>query len=278
VEEDRKWTFGELGAEVDSIARTLRSKVPGDTVGILLLNSERYVATILAVWKAGKIAVPLNYLLPPQELAFIIRDSGMTSLVTSQFFAQSVAAVKPLFGEKGVILMADAPEFTESRAEIPLPHEYRDPALYLYTSGTTGRPKGVVLTHRNLLQNVESCARAGEFDQRDSFLCLLPFFHTYAITGTILLPLLSGCKIVLVDRFHPNKVLKLIEEHAISVFLAIPSMYRVMAMSEGPFNLSSVRFPISGGEPLPLPWPRHSQLVLEFTSAKAMGKPKQRPS
>jgi len=251
VEEDRKWTFAELGAEVDSIARTLRSKVQGDTVGILLLNSERYVATLLAVWKAGKTAVPLNYLLPPQELAFIIRDSGMTALVTSQFFAQAVAAVKPLFGEKGVILMADAPEFTESRAEIPLPHEFKDPALYLYTSGTTGRPKGVVLNHRNLLHNVDACSRAGEFDHRDAFLCLLPFFHTYAITGTILLPLLNGCKIVLVDRFHPNKVLKLIEEHAISVFLAIPSMYRVLAMSEGTFNVSSVRFPISGGEPLP---------------------------
>jgi long-chain acyl-CoA synthetase len=252
VEEDRKWTFGELAEEVDSIARMLREKVPGDTVGILLLNSERYVATILAVWKAGKTAVPLNYLLPPQELAFIIRDSGMSAIVSSQFFAQALAAVKPLFGDKGVILMTDAPEFTQSTGDGALKHEYRNPALYLYTSGTTGRPKGVILTHRNLLRNVDSCAKAGEFDARDAFLCLLPFFHTYAITGTILLPLLNGCSIVLVDRFHPHKVLKLIEEHRISVFLAIPSMYRVLAMSEGGFNVSSVRFPISGGEPLPI--------------------------
>jgi len=251
VEEDKKWTFGDLAAEVDSIARTLHEKVPGDTVGILLLNSERYVATLLAVWKAGKTAVPLNYLLPPQELAFIIRDSGMSALVSSQFFAQAIAAVKPLFGDKGVILMADAPEFTASAAVAPK-HEYRNPALYLYTSGTTGRPKGVILTHRNLLHNVDACAKAGEFDSRDAFLCLLPFFHTYAITGTILLPLLNGCSMVLVDRFHPHKVLKLIEEHRISVFLAIPSMYRVLAMSEGEFNVSSVRFPISGGEPLPV--------------------------
>jgi long-chain acyl-CoA synthetase len=83
-------------------------------------------------------------------------------------------------------------------------------------------------------------------------LCLLPFFHTYAITGTILLPLLNGCKIVLVDRFQPAKVLGLIQEHQISVFLAIPSMYRVMAAAEGDFTLPSVRFPISGGEPLPV--------------------------
>jgi long-chain acyl-CoA synthetase len=251
IEEDKQWTFSELAAEVDAVAAMLREKVPGKAVGILLLNSQKYVTTLLGIWKAGKTAVPLNYLLPPQELAFIIKDSGMSALVASQFFGQAIAALKPLFGEKGVLLMADAPDFAP-----PVPQSttamFEDPALYLYTSGTTGRPKGVVLTHDNLAHNVQACQSAGEFDERDSFLCLLPFFHTYAITGTILLPLLSGCKMVLVDRFHPVKVLKLIEQHSISVFLAIPSMYRVMAMTEGDYNVKSVRFPISGGEPLPV--------------------------
>jgi len=251
IEEDKQWTFGELAAEVNAVAAMLREEVPGKTVGILLLNSQKYVTTLLGIWKAGKTAVPLNYLLPPQELAFIIKDSGTSALITSQFFAQAVAVLKPLFGDKGVILMADAPEFAPAVSQ-SLPPIFNDPALYLYTSGTTGRPKGVVLTHNNLAQNVAGCQSAGEFDHRDSFLCLLPFFHTYAITGTILLPLLSGCKMVLVDRFHPVKVLKLIDEHAVSVFLAIPSMYRVLAMTDGEFNVKSVRFPISGGEPLPL--------------------------
>jgi long-chain acyl-CoA synthetase len=251
IEEDKKWTFGELATEVDSVAATLRERVAGETVGILLLNSQTYVTTLLGIWKAGKTAVPLNYLLPPQELGFIIKDSGMSALVTSQFFGQAVAALKPLFGDRGVILMADEPGFAP-RVTKPVTPEYRDPALYLYTSGTTGKPKGVVLTHQNLAQNVESCQAAGEFDHRDSFLCLLPFFHTYAITGTILLPLLNGCKMVLVDRFHPSKVLSLIQQHEVSVFLAIPSMYRVLANTEGDYKLSSVRFPISGGEPLPV--------------------------
>ena len=251
IDEDRSWTFGELAEESDAIATLLREQVAGDTVGVLLLNSRQYVTTLLGVWKAGKTPVPLNYLLPPQELAYIIKDSGMSALVTSQFFAQAVAAIKPLFGEKGVILMADAPDFPPKTGKPP-EATYRDPALYLYTSGTTGKPKGVVLTHRNLATNVDSCQQAGGFDHRDSFLCLLPFFHTYAITGTILLPLLNGSKMVLVDRFQPLKVMKLIEDHAISVFLAIPSMYRVLAHSEGDFDLKSVRFPISGGEPLPV--------------------------
>ncbi|HEU5238283.1 MAG TPA: class I adenylate-forming enzyme family protein, partial [Pyrinomonadaceae bacterium] len=220
VEDTNRWTFAELADDVNKIAAILRERVQGQTVGVLLLNSQKYVATMLAIWKAGKTAVPLNYLLPPAELGFIIKDSGMSALVSSQFFGQALGAIKPLFGDKGVILMADDPEFLSSRPA-DSSAEYRNPALYLYTSGTTGRPKGVVLTHDNLASNVESCQQAGEFDDRDAFLCLLPFFHTYAITGTILLPLLNGCRIVLVDRFQPTKVLGLIQEHRISVFLAI---------------------------------------------------------
>jgi long-chain acyl-CoA synthetase len=252
VEENRQWSFAELLDEANRVAALLREKVKGETVGILLLNSQRYIATMLGFWKAGKIAVPLNYLLPPGELGFIIKDSGMSAIVSSQFFGQALAAIKPLFGDKGVILMADDPGFTDMSPD-GLSSEYRDPALYLYTSGTTGRPKGVILTHDNLASNVESCQKADKFDHNDAFLCLLPFFHTYAITGTFLLPLLSGAKMVLVDRFQPMKVMSLIQDHKISVLLAIPSMYRVMAATEGDFDVSSIRFPISGGEPLPIP-------------------------
>jgi acyl-CoA synthetase (AMP-forming)/AMP-acid ligase II len=129
VEEANQWTFGVLANEVDRIAATVREKVKGDTVGILLLNSPKYVTTLLGVWKAGKTAVPLNYLLPPQELGFIIKDSGMSALISSEFFAQALAMIKPLFGDKGVILMADAPDFAPA-VTAPSVATYRDPALY----------------------------------------------------------------------------------------------------------------------------------------------------
>lgn len=139
IEENKRWTFAELADEANRIAAVLKEQVKGDTVGILLLNSQKYIATMLGVWKAGKTAVPLNYLLPPAELGFIIKDSGMSGLVSSQFFNQALGAIRPLFGDRGVILMADEPGFIASSVA-PLPREYRDPALYLYTSGTTGRP------------------------------------------------------------------------------------------------------------------------------------------
>src|SRR5439155_1495425 len=135
---------------------------------------------------------------------------------SSPFFNQALGSVKPLLGDRGVLLMPGEPGFTRPSTG-GLPRDYRDPALFLYTSGTTGRPKGVILTHDNLLANVESCQRAGDFDNRDAFLCLLPFFHTYAITGTFLLPLTNGRKMVLVERFQLTKVVGLNQEHKISV-------------------------------------------------------------
>src|SRR5262245_46020301 len=95
VEEGKQWSFGDISDEVDRTAAVIRDQVKGNTVGILLLNSQKYVTTLFAVWKAGKTAVPLNYLLPPADIGFIIRDSGMSALVSSQFFAQQLAAFKP---------------------------------------------------------------------------------------------------------------------------------------------------------------------------------------
>lgn len=250
-EVNRAWTYGEISVEVERLAERIAREVSGQVVGILLLNSQRFLVTMLALWRAGKVAVPLNYLLPPQDLAFILRDSGMTGLVSSEFFGEALGKIRPLFGGEGKILMADDDAFIPASAPRSEPVG-ADPALYLYTSGTTGRPKGVVLTHQNLVSNVRACQTAGDFGPEDTFLCLLPFFHTYAITGTFLLPALNGSKMVLVDRFQPVKVLGLIAEHRVTCFLAIPSMYRVLAATEGSFDVSSLRFPISGGEPLPV--------------------------
>src|SRR5881396_898073 len=116
IEETNRWTFGDLSDEVNRIAALVRERVKGDTVGVLLLNSQKYITTMLAIWKAGKTAVPLNYLLPPADLGFIIKDSGMSALISSQFFGQALAAIKPLFGDNGLILMADDAGFPSASA------------------------------------------------------------------------------------------------------------------------------------------------------------------
>src|SRR5438105_1984222 len=126
IEETNRWTFAELADEANRVAAVLKERVKGDTVGVLLLNSQKYIATMLGIWKAGKTAVPLNYLLPPADLGFIIKDSGMSGLISSQFFGQALGAIKPLFGDNGVILMADDPNFMPSSA-VPFQPDYRHP-------------------------------------------------------------------------------------------------------------------------------------------------------
>ena len=140
IEESNGWTFAQLADESNRIATVIKEQVKGDTVGVLLLNSQKYIATMLGIWKAGKTAVPLNYHLPDAELAFIIKDSGMSGLVSSQAFNQPLAAIKPLFGDKGLILMADDPAFLAPAAN-SVQFRYRDPALYLYTSAQQENPK-----------------------------------------------------------------------------------------------------------------------------------------
>src|SRR5262249_5278002 len=129
IEESNRCTFAELADEANRIARVLKESVKGDTVGVLLLNSQRYVATMLGIWKSVKTTITLIYYPPPAKLGFIIKDSGMAAVFSSQFFNQAVAAMKPLFGDKGLILMADDPDFGRGDGS-EVPTEYRDPALY----------------------------------------------------------------------------------------------------------------------------------------------------
>src|SRR5207253_8870214 len=128
-----RWSVARLSDELDRIAAALKEQGKGDTVGVMLLNSQKYITTMLGIWKAGKTAVPLSYLLPPADLGFIIKDSAMSGLVSSQFFGQVLGAIKPLFGDKGVILMVDDPNFMQSSA-VPFQTEDRVPAFYIYIS------------------------------------------------------------------------------------------------------------------------------------------------
>src|SRR5262249_35210143 len=101
VEDNNRSTFQELSSEATRIAAVWKERVKGATVGFFLLTSQRYVPHMLAIGKAGKTVVPLIYLLPPADLGFIIKDSGMSGLVSSAYFNQALAAFKPLFGDKG---------------------------------------------------------------------------------------------------------------------------------------------------------------------------------
>ena len=125
--------------------------------------------------------------------------------------------------------------------------------VILYTSGTSGRPKGVMLSDANLTENVKQVFEWAEFDQQDIMLGVLPQFHSFGLTVLTLLPLASGCLAVYTARFVPAKLFELARAHKPTVFVAIPSMFNAMLHTRkvDPTDFSSVRYVVSGGEPLP---------------------------
>ena len=128
-----------------------------------------------------------------------------------------------------------------------------EPAVILYTSGTSGRPKGVILTSGNLSSNIDQIVEWVKFDRRDVMLGVLPQFHSFGLTVLTLLPLAVGCRSVYAARFMPKRVLQLARTHRPTVLVGIPSMFNALRLAKSATrdDLSSLRFTVAGGEPLP---------------------------
>ena len=121
----------------------------------------------------------------------------------------------------------------------------------LYTSGTTGRPKAVALSEENLLANIDGCKQATGFDESRTMLAVLPLFHSYGLTVTLLLPLTEGASVVLPERFIPRQVLQLIEQHRVACLLCVPGQFRVLIKDPTPIDSGSLWLCVAGAERLP---------------------------
>ncbi|MEX2219032.1 MAG: AMP-binding protein [Phycisphaerales bacterium] len=220
------------------------------TVGVMLPTGGLFPMAALAGWMLGKTVVPLNYLLKPDELDFVVKDCETDTVVT-------VGPMLEFVGHR-----PDVPNLLELEKlgfrGIPSPRWPRgaaadDLALLLYTSGTSGRPKGVMLTHGNIAANINQVLRWVSFTRDEVLLGVLPQFHTFGLTILTLLPLSVGCRVVYTARFVPHKIVRLIREHRPTVLVAIPSMYNAMLQVKdaGREDFASFRYIVSGGEPLP---------------------------
>jgi len=264
-----QWTFAAISRYADALAAELLSAGlrPGDRVGLLCPNGAAFVAAYLGVLKAGGSLVPLNWMLHPKEMAFILQDAGAVALFYHRDLAVQAEdeAIADLRLPIGLALAAE-PDVTNllpeqgrsasARSDSTSLDPGAHPAAILYTSGTTGRPKGAVLTHRNLLSNTAAVAAALALRPgRDRVLVVLPMFHAFAATVGVLTPLLHGLSILPVTRFDPRLVSQAIALHGASVFLGVPSMYqlllRVADAVQGQWQ--GVRFAVSGGAALPVP-------------------------
>ncbi|NEX20035.1 long-chain fatty acid--CoA ligase [Thiorhodococcus mannitoliphagus] len=260
------WSFRALDRASDGLAAALvdQGLAPGDRLGLLCPNGADFILAYLGILKAGATVVPLNLLLNPKEVAFILGDSDAKGLIYHQAFSAMAAAA--LEAQPGVALrvcVGDAPGtevlgFGELAAHPgPAPELDLDAAqavaAVLYTSGTTGRPKGAMLTHANLLANASSVARALDFRDDDRVLVVLPMFHAFAATVGMLTPLLHGFGLVPVERFEPKLVSQTIAAQGATVFLGVPSMFAVLLRLDAALVSAwrTLRCCVSGGAAMP---------------------------
>ena len=243
---------------------------PGDRVGLWLKNCPEFVPALFGTLMAGAVVVPINNFLKPDEVNYILADAGVDVVITDATLAEALpklSAARPqlkfyLVEEVGQASRLPAGRLARESSndgiaitgETPAPLSERcesDLAVLIYTSGTTGRAKGAMLSHGNLLANVESCRQVLSAVKDDRFVVLLPMFHSFMLCVGVLLPLLVGGSMVLIKSVHPAKnVLLDILQHQATILPAIPQFFRTLASASLPKDFP-LRLCISGGAPLP---------------------------
>ncbi|MBI2765884.1 MAG: AMP-binding protein [Chloroflexi bacterium] len=250
VDDWRSWRGLHLYLGASALAREIRRQSTCERVGVMLPTSGLFPVAMLATWLLGRSVVPVNYLLKREERDYVLRDAGVDLVVTVapmlERFGELPTGVRPLLFDRVAV----------PRMPRPLRAARIDPqatAVLIYTSGTSGKPKGVELTFANLAVNVEQCRQFGDVTSKDIFLGVLPQFHSFGLTVLTLLPLMTGAKVVYTAQFNAGRLFELMRTHRPTGFVGIPAMFAAMLRDHraGPPDLVSIRLLISGAEPLP---------------------------
>lgn len=255
VGSDQQATYAELAAYVDAAAITLSLLGVRSGVKVVLFfpNQPPFLVAFLAVIKAGGIPCPLN----PNLTAFELDQ--LLSVLEPQFaIVGDIATEVKSYIQQRLPFAELSAWFLQPTHSVALPIDPPDPELeevacILCTSGTTGLPKAVMLTHRNLISNVQALWANKRWSEREIFGNSLPTFHVYGLTVLTLLPLSMGGTVVYMPRFSPESCLKTIEQERITRFGGVPSMFATLNKYRGrqQFDRSSCLSWISGGAPLP---------------------------
>jgi long-chain acyl-CoA synthetase len=264
VFEDTRLTYAQLHERAVSPARALlaRGFKPGDRMALLAENSHRFAELMFAAAHAGLVFTPLNYRLTPRELAFMLEDSDAEALFADDAcwdIAQSVRgagrADRPLYAlGKGAGAAAAHDQLVAEGADAPtldVEVSENDLAMLIYTGGTTGLPKGVMLTHRNLVASTVSIVTELKFTEDDTTLMVLPMFHV--AVWQVLCHLMVGARVVLRARVDLADVLATIQRERCTSMNAVPTLYNwILSFPElDKYDLSSLRLLMYGGSPFP---------------------------
>jgi long-chain acyl-CoA synthetase len=257
--EDASLSYGTLDDLTARMAGLLRRRGvrAGDRVGIMLPNVPHFPVVYYGALRAGAVVVPVNVLLTRREVAFHLGDAQASVVFAWHEFAEAAEAGAAEAGVDCVIVRPGELVAQVAKHEPARDIAERNPsdtAVILYTSGTTGTPKGAELTHANLTRNVEVVRELFRLDERSVTLGVLPLFHSFGQTCGLNATLAAGGSVSLLPRFDAGKALATIERDRVTVFKGVPTMYSALLNhpDRDRFDTSSLRLCVSGGAPLPV--------------------------
>jgi long-chain acyl-CoA synthetase len=256
---DRRWTYGELDQDAGRVAAGLaRLGVrPGERVCLHLGNRPEFVLAYYGCQKLGAIPVALNVTYAREELAYIVRDSEAAAILTGAPFAAQLpgASDTPTVRARVGADASGSLPFEALLGDPPAPTrdcDREDVAAILYTSATTGRPKGVMLTQANVVSNAYATAHHLRMTSDDRGLCALPLFHCFGQNFIMNALVTAGGTLILHERFVPAEFLRALANHRVTILYAVPTMYIVLlANGLAGHDLSALRLAFSAAAMLP---------------------------
>ncbi|MDX2030771.1 MAG: AMP-binding protein [Blastocatellia bacterium] len=245
-------TFGELEARSNRMAAELAARgfARGDRLGFFLPNRIEFLDLFLACVKRGIIVVPINVLYREREIGHIIADAEPKAVVTTRELAPFIPAGTPVWEVED--LARAAAERDAARTRLAL--EGDDPAAIVYTSGTTGRSKGAILTHNNFTSNMVNLLACWRISEQDRYFAALPLFHVHGLGNGVHVWLGSGCRMRLVERFDIQRAPAIFEAFRPTLFFGVPTIYvRLLELPEETARAigARMRLFVCGSAPLP---------------------------
>jgi len=225
-----------------------------ERVGVMLPASAGFPAVLIGILWAGRTAVPLNFLMGTTELRPVLADAGLDVVFTVRHFESVIRelGIAALYLENLGLKRRILWSMLKPRRSVPRVQP-GDTAVILYTSGTTGEPKGVELSYSNLYSNCVDTIEALAIDPGHRFLNILPPFHVFGLTADVLVPIVLGASVYALPRFNPVGVVRAVAQETVTLLMGIPSMYGAILRSKSARreHFTSVKLAVSGGEPLP---------------------------
>ncbi|NMG08480.1 long-chain fatty acid--CoA ligase [Brasilonema sp. UFV-L1] len=261
--EGKSFTYKQLDEMANRVANTLRGLgiERGQRVALFLPNIPEFVISYLGILKIGAIAVSLNVMLKKNEVKFILDDCSAKALITTDSLSENVPdselpELKHILIAEGEARKGISLEQLMSSASpnaLAIEMERDEPAAIVYTSGTTGFPKGATLSHGNVISNIYSKNRCCRMQPEDRFLLYLPLFHCFGQNAILNAGLNACATIILQRRFEPEQVLKTIATHGVTMFFGVPTVFiKLLNTNTSDYDLSSVRYYFSAAAPMPV--------------------------